>query len=115
MTGLQDAFTMLGSTGTSRDSYLEGPCRYPSLRTTRRTQTDQYFRDTQQSPEPCSPPTPVNSRRKVGASALPRSNMPDCAFAEAVHHHRNLGRSGLAAGSDLAVKEALVSKAKIWE
>jgi len=41
--------------------------------------------------------------------------MPDCAFAEAVHHHRNLGGFGFAAGSALAVKEALVSKAKTWE
>jgi hypothetical protein len=115
MTGLQDSFTSLAQPGLLTILIWKGlvdTLHFEQLVGHKQTNTF-AIRNNRQS---CGlPPTPVNSRRKVGASALPRSTVPDCAFAEAFHQHRNLGSSGFAAGSALGVKEALVSKAKTWE
>ena len=82
MTGLQDSFTSLAQPGLLTILIWKGlvdTLHFEQLVGHKQTNTF-AIRNNRQS---CGlPPTPVNSRRKVGASALPRSTVPDCAFAE---------------------------------
>ena len=90
MTGLQDSFTSLVQPGLLAILIWKGlvdTLHFEQLVGHKQTNTF-AIRNNRQSLG--LPPTPVNSHRKAGASALPRSTVPDCAFAEAFRHHRTL-------------------------